>query len=94
MIILGIHDGHDSSVALMINGKIVYAAQEERFSRLKTDYGLPVFAIKDCLNSTGIKAEDINEVALGTKYLNPVLMRIKRNANFSVSDWIEEQEKF
>ena len=35
MIILGIHDGHDSSVALMINGKIVYAAQEERFSRLK-----------------------------------------------------------
>ena len=27
MIILGIHDGHDSSVALMINGKIVYAAE-------------------------------------------------------------------
>ena len=94
MIILGIHDGHDSSVALMINGRIVYAAQEERFSGLKTDYGLPVGAIKDCLKSTGIKSEDINEVALGTKYLNPVLMRLKRNANFTVSDWIEEQEKY
>jgi len=94
MIILGIHDGHDSSAALMVNGKIIYAAQEERFSGLKTDYGLPVGAIKDCLKSTGIKAKDIDEIALGTKYLNPVLMRIKRNANFSVSNWIEEQEKF
>ena len=94
MIILGIHDGHDSSVALMIDGKIVYASQEERFSGLKTDYGLPIKAIKDCLKSTGIKSSKIDEVALGTKKLNPVLMRLKRNANFSVSDWIEEQEKF
>ena len=35
MIVLGIHDGHDSSVALIKNGEIVYAAQEERFTDLK-----------------------------------------------------------
>ena len=40
-ILLGIHDGHDCSCCLMINGKIVYAAQEERFTKLKNDYGFP-----------------------------------------------------
>ena len=42
MIVLGIHDGHDASASLMINGKIVAANQEERFSKLKGDYGLPI----------------------------------------------------
>ena len=87
MIILGIHDGHDSSVALMVNGKIVYAAQEERFSRLKTDYGLPVGAIKDCLKSTGIKTKDIDEIALGTKYLNEIFI-ITREVKDKVSNAI------
>ena len=41
MKIIGIHDGHDASVALMVDGKIIFAAQEERFSRLKGDYGFP-----------------------------------------------------
>ena len=50
MKIIGIHDGHDCSVALMVNGKIVYAAQEERFSRLKGDYGFPKKQLKICLN--------------------------------------------
>lgn len=94
MIILGIHDGHDSSVALMINGKIVYASQEERFTGLKNDFGFPINGIKDCLNKIKIKPSEIDQVALGSKQLNPVLSRIKRDANFSVSDWIEEQEKY
>ena len=94
MIILGIHDGHDSSVALMQNGKIIYASQEERFSRLKADYGLPIGAIKDCLNFTKIKNFEIDLVALGSHHLNPVLSHLKRNANFSVSDWVDEQEKY
>ena len=41
MVILGIHDGHDSSVALSKDGEIVYASQEERFTNLKGDYGFP-----------------------------------------------------
>jgi carbamoyltransferase len=94
MIILGIHDGHESSVSLLMDGKIIYAAQEERFTRLKGDYGFPKNAINDCLKSTGITPKDIDEVALGSKTLNPVLIKLKRNANFSVSHWIEEQEKF
>ena len=50
MKIIGIHDGHDCSVALMVDGKLVYAAQEERFSRLKGDYGFPKKQFKKCLN--------------------------------------------
>ena len=94
MVILGIHDGHDSSVALSKDGEIVYASQEERFTNLKGDYGFPKNAIKDCLKSTNTKVKDIDQVALASKFTNPILMKIKRNAQFSVSDWIKEQELY
>ena len=83
MIILGIHDGHDSSVALLKNGEIIYAAQEERFTSLKGDYGYPKNAISDCLRTTKIKIKEIDQVALASKFTNPVLMKIKRNAQFA-----------
>ena len=38
-IILGIHDAHDASAAIMVGGKIIAAVQEERFSRLKGESG-------------------------------------------------------
>ena len=47
--VLGIHDGHDSSCCLTINGKLIYAAQEERFSKIKNDYGFPKHAISSLL---------------------------------------------
>ena len=92
--ILGIHDGHDASAALMINGEIIAAAQEERFTGLKGDYGYPKESVNFCLDFAGIKSKDLACVALSSKVSNPVLAYIKRNANFSVADWITEQEKF
>ena len=71
MIVLGIHDGHDSSVALIKNGEIVYAAQEERL-RSKGDYGYPKNAIADCLKATKTKLKDIDQVALASRYTNPI----------------------
>ena len=94
MIILGIHDGHDASAALMVDGKIVAANQQERFSKLKGDYGLPVDAIKNCFKLAKLSFGDVDHVSLASKTLNPVLLRLKRNANFSVSDWIKEQEDY
>ncbi len=94
MIILGIHDGHDASACLMVDGNIVAANQEERFSKLKGDYGLPLKAIKCCLKQTNISMDMIDEIAVASHKINPVLSYIKRNANFSVSDWVTEQEKF
>lgn len=94
MVILGIHDGHDASAALMVDGKIVAANQQERFSKLKGDYGLPVDAIRNCLKLANLNFSDIDHVSVASKTLNPVLLKLKRNANFSVSDWIKEQEKY
>lgn len=93
-IILGIQEAHDASAALMVDGKIIAAAQEERFTGLKGDYGLPLHAIAACLEQTGINKEQVDEVALSSHSWNPVLTKIKRNANFKVSDWVKEQHEY
>ena len=41
MVILGIHDGHNASAALIINGELKCAIAEERLSRQKNHYGFP-----------------------------------------------------
>jgi carbamoyltransferase len=46
------------------------------------------------LASAGIKATQIDEVLLASHNWNPVLTKIKRNANFSVDDWVKEQRDF
>jgi len=93
-VILGIQEAHDASAALMIDGEIVAAAQEERFTGLKGDYGYPAKSIEACLKTAGIQAKDIDEVVLASHQWNPVLTKIKRNANFSVNDWVKEQHAF
>jgi carbamoyltransferase len=58
---------HDSAAALVVNGEIVAAAQEERFTRKKHDSGFPENAIKYCLDEAGLKASDIDHVAFYDK---------------------------
>ena len=61
MYILGISAFfHDSAAALIKNGEIVLAAQEERFSRIKHDPSFPISAIKFILDEEGITLEDID----------------------------------
>ncbi len=93
-VVLGIHDAHDASACLMVGGKVVAAAQEERFSGLKVDYGYPKQAIEACLRTAGLSSSDIDQVVLASHSWNPVLTKIKRNANFSVQDWVKEQREF
>ena len=78
-VILGIQEAHDASAALMVNGEIIAAAQEERFTRLKGDYGFPEHAINACLNAAGLSSSDLTEVVLASHAWNPVLTKIKRN---------------
>ncbi len=59
---------HDSAAALIIDGKIVAAMQEERFSRRKNDAGLPRRAAEACLAQAGITAGDLDSVVF---YENP-----------------------
>ncbi|MBP1624502.1 MAG: novN [Acidobacteria bacterium] len=60
---------HDSAAALLIEGEIIAAAQEERFSRRKHDESFPGAAIRFCLDEAGIKPEDLDYVAFYEKPL-------------------------
>src|SRR5467141_1720655 len=60
---------HDSAAALVVDGEIVAAAQEERFSRKKHDPAFPPSAIPYCLKEGRIKAEDLNYIAFYDKPL-------------------------
>ena len=53
---------HDSAAALIKNGKIIAAAQEERFTRIKQDSNFPINAINYCLEEAGITPEMLDGV--------------------------------
>ena len=58
---------HDSAACLVQDGKIVSAAQEERFTRKKHDASFPVNSIKFCLENSNLKVSDLNYVAFYEK---------------------------
>lgn len=58
---------HDSAAALIIDGKIISAAQEERFSRRKHDAAFPLQAIKSVLSEGGISLEQVDHVVFYDK---------------------------
>ena len=58
---------HDSAAALVQDGRIVAAAQEERFTRKKHDQGFPANALRYCLEEGGLKPEEIDHVAFYDK---------------------------
>ena len=53
---------HDASAALLKDGVIVAAAEEERFTRKKHDVSFPVNAVRYCLKSQGITINDVDYV--------------------------------
>ena len=58
---------HDSAACLIIDGRIISAAQEERFTRKKHDHGFPSNAIEYCLKEAGIEPQDLDYVAFYDK---------------------------
>src|SRR5215468_12549202 len=97
MNILGINAYHgNASAAILCDGKLVAAVEEERFNRVKYAAGFPAAAIRYCLKAAGITASEVDHVAvprnpyarLGTKLLYAVRMpsfarkRIKVLAKF------------
>ncbi|MEZ4593088.1 MAG: carbamoyltransferase N-terminal domain-containing protein [Chloroflexota bacterium] len=60
---------HDSAAAILQDGMLVAAAEEERFSRKKHDYGYPTQAIAFCLEQAGITAQELDYVVFYEKPL-------------------------
>jgi len=58
---------HDSAVALIRNGEICFAAQEERYTRIKHDASFPSFALKDCLQRFHLCAHEIDALVFYEK---------------------------
>ena len=65
MYILGINAYHgDAAAAIIKDGRLIAAAEEERFNRCKHSAGFPANAIKYCLEAAGIKLEDLDHVGI------------------------------
>jgi len=60
---------HDSAACLVVDGEIIAAAQEERFTRIKHDHNFPVHAARYCLKEAGITAEQLDYVGFYDKPL-------------------------
>ena len=58
---------HDSAAALVCDGKIVAAAQEERFTRKKQDSSFPINALGYCLAEGGLSPDDLDALAFYDK---------------------------
>jgi len=58
---------HDASACLLVDGKLVAAAEEERFTRIKHDFSFPDNAIRFCLEQGGIEGRDLDYVVFFEK---------------------------
>lgn len=64
--VLGIWDGHDSGAALLVDGAIVAAVNEERFSRRKLEVRFPAAAIRRCLDMASLTPAGVDVIAAST----------------------------
>ncbi len=76
MKILGIWDGHDAGAAIIEGRKVLFAANEERYTKRKLDVGFPYNSIISALYHTHTKPEDIEHVAFSTTELTKTLERV------------------
>lgn len=86
MYILGLsYDFHDSAACLIRDGEIVFAAEEERFTRRKHDNSFPINAIKAALKYEKIEIDDLDKIV----YFEKPLRKFDRilNEHLSVAPW-------
>ena len=84
MYILGISAlYHDSAVSLLKDGKIIFAAQEERFTRIKHDPSFPTNALRECLNFCNLSLEQIDYIGFYEKPIKKFIRLLKTFLNNS-----------
>jgi carbamoyltransferase len=85
MIVLGISETHCATAAILRDGVVVGCASEERFTRLKNDAGYPRLAIDGLLRELGLRAEQIDLVALAGRraYAREWMNRVLHDADYA-----------
>src|SRR5688572_9743401 len=68
MRVLGVSNMRDAAAAVVQDGRIVAAAEEERFARIKHVTALPLRAIESCLKDAGAELADVDHIAAPWKY--------------------------
>ena len=89
MLTLGVSNMRDAAAALVENGRIIAAAEEERFVRIKHVTALPVQAIRYCLREAGIRLSDVDAVAVPWKY-----WQLGRRASLAVGAMLRSPQLF
>jgi len=89
LIILGLNTHHaDSSAAIFVNGELIAATEEERFTRIKHWAGFPAEAIKFCLAEAKVGIEDVDYITIGRDpkaKLNKKVMFMAKNPSIGFS---------
>ena len=92
--VLAISFGHESNACLMINGKLISYAAEERFNKKKAFTGYPKNAINFCLKFANINPKELDTIVFVSKKTTIEHNIVKRNSSFSMKDFIREQEDY
>ena len=78
---------HDSAAALVQDGKVVAAAQEERFTRRKHDEGFPINAIRHCLQAGGVASGGIDSVVYYDKTISTFARLLRTYMRVGPAGW-------
>ncbi len=87
MNILGINLSHNASASLMVDGKIVLALQEERFTQIKNFTGYPKQSIDYIIKFLKERKLKINKIGFSTKYNIPFGFKFPLNHYYSIEDY-------
>jgi carbamoyltransferase len=79
MIIIGINNMHDASSVLVVDGRVIAAAEEERFTRIKHTKGFPKHSMQFCLDYAGINIKDVDIICASWK---PWVLRVRATQAF------------
>ena len=77
MIVLGLNAYHgDASACIFVDNKLIAAAEEERFTRIKHSAGFPVMAIRYCLEHSNLKLTDINHITINRNPKQKIIQKL------------------
>jgi carbamoyltransferase len=99
MIILGLNAFHgDAAACIVVDGQLIAAVEEERFTRVKHWAGLPVQSISYCLNEAGINLSDVDHIALNrnpkANFLKKALFAFQKHPSLNlITDRLKNASK-
>ncbi len=76
MYVLGVWDGHDAGAALIEDSKVLFASNEERYTKRKLEVKFPVNSVHAALKHAGLKPNDIENIAFTTTEFTKALERV------------------